>query len=196
MKFRKTTNCLALAFFLCTSAAHAQLKLPFTNNELRTNLEKVVTDFPKEMRNIRGEVLMENPQTVEYATNLTFEGAEQNTITQYISKKPIFSWQALVLTTEEFSDAAKKYKWLCNQLKVMTLKLDGGYSFTLSGNYEAPDESKKFCTSVFQLTPAAVGVPKLKIEAALQFDFPEWKVNLTVYQKEREDHERGNVREN
>jgi hypothetical protein len=28
---------------------------------------------------------------------------------------------------------------------------------------------------------------------ALQFEFPEWKVNLVVYEKEREDDERGEI---
>ena len=55
------------------------------------------------------------------------------------------------------------------------------------------DESKKFFTSIFKLTPNAANMPRLKIEASMQFEFPEWKVNLIVYEKEREDNEQGDV---
>jgi len=75
----------------------------------------------------------------------------------------------------------------------MTIALDNGYSFTMSGDYEAPDESRKFSSSIFKLTPNASTMPKLKIEVSMQFEFPEWKVSLLVYEKEREDNERGDI---
>ena len=187
-------NCLlGFACLILALQTRAQLRLPVTNNDLRNNLEKVIADFPNALNSIRGDVVANNPQTIEYATLLQFEGAEENTITQYISNKPVYSWQAIVLTTEDFEEASKKYKWLYNQLKVMTIKIEDGYSFNLNGEYEAPTDTKKFSTSTFRLTPASTHLPKLKIEAGLQFYFPEWKVTLTVYQKEREDNEKGDV---
>ena len=77
----------------------------------------------------------------------------------------------------------------------MTIKMGDGDSFSLSGAYDEPDESKKFSTSTYRLMPAATNLPKLKVEATLQFEFPEWKVNLLVYQREREDNERGQIEE-
>jgi len=192
MKMPKT-SLIAFVFLFVASQTHAQIRFPVTNNDLRNNLQKVIADFPNGLNDIKGNVTSRNPQTIEYTTLLKFDGAEENTITQYISAKPIYSWQALLLTTEDFEEATKKYKWLCNQLKVMTVKMGDGYTFSLNGNYEAPTESKDFNTSTFKLTPAATYLPKLKIEVGMQFYFPEWKVNLTVYQKEREDNERGDI---
>jgi hypothetical protein len=189
MKLPKARLLLLSIFF--TTATTAQLRI-VTNNDLRNNLAKVVADFPKELNTIKGEMIAENPQSVEFATLLKFEGAESNTITKYNSQKPIYSWQAIVLTSEDFEEATKKYKWLYNQLKAMTLNM-GDLSFTLNGSYDKPEESKKFSASTFVLLPAATNLPKLKIEVGLQFYFPEWKVMLTVYQKEREDKERGNL---
>jgi hypothetical protein len=191
----RPTALLLLGFAFSFFTASSQVKLPFTNNDLRTNLQKVISDFPRGLTTIKGEPTAENPQTTEYATLLTFEGAEENSITQYNSKKPIYSWQATLLTTEEYEAALKKYKWLCNQLKVMTLNLEGGYSYTLDGSYEAPSESRKFTTSTFRMMPAVASLPKLNIEVGMQFLFPEWKVTLTVFQKEREDEERGRQKE-
>jgi hypothetical protein len=141
---------------------------------------------------LKGDTVDVNPQSIEFSTKLNFQGSEQNTITQYKSKNAIYSWQAVMLTSEDFEEAAKKYKWLYNQLKVMTVKVQS-YSFTLSGEYDAPDESRKFCSSLFKLTPNAANMPRLKIEATMQFEFPEWKIGLLVYEREREDKEQGDI---
>ena len=74
----------------------------------------------------------------------------------------------------------------------MTVKVQE-YSFTLNGEYDAPEESRKFCSSLFKLTPNAANMPRLKIEATLQFEFPEWKIGLLVYEREREDKEQGDI---
>src|SRR3954469_9554056 len=100
-------------------AAKAQVLLPVTNNGLRNDLQKVVEDYLKGFSSLKGNVLIENPQTVEYASLLEFSGAEGNSITRYNSSKTIYSWQATMLTTEDFNEAVKKYKWLYNELKVM-----------------------------------------------------------------------------
>ena len=179
---------------LIAFASNAQVRFPVTNNGLRNDLQKVVEDYMKDFSSLKGNVLIENPQTVEYASLLQFSGAEGNSITKYNSQKNIYSWQAIMLTTEDFNEAVKKYKWLYSQLKVMTIKLDD-YSFSLSGDYDEPEESRKFSDCSFNLLPAAINLPRLKIEVTIQFEFPEWKVGLQVYQKEREDNERGPVRE-
>ena len=186
---------LGFAMLITAASAQAQLRVPVTNNDLRTNLSKVVSDFPDGFPTLKGDLVDDNPQTEEYRTKLDFKSAEQNSITRYKSTRPVYSWQAHLLSTEDFDEAAKKYKWLCGQLKVMTIKLEGGYSFTLSGRYEEPSEEKKFFYSVYKLTPNASSMPKLKIEATLQFEFPEWKVGLLVYEKEKEDRDRGDVME-
>jgi hypothetical protein len=113
-------------------------------------------------------------------------------MTQYNSKNKIYSWQAVLLSSEDFEESSKKYKWLYNQLKVMTVKVQD-YTFTLSGEYNAPDESKNFCSTIFKLTPNASNMPKLKIEASMQFQFPEWKIRLLVYERERDDSEQGDI---
>jgi hypothetical protein len=190
----KTKTLFALSLLICL-VSNAQLKLPVTNNDLRNNLEKVVSEFPKYFANIKSAVNNENPQTIEYTSNLKFQGAEENLITEYKGVKPIFTWQATLLTTEDFETASKKYKWLCNQLKVMTLTIDNDYSFSLDGKYDPPVESKAFSSSIYTLLPSASYLPKLRIEAGIQFQFPEWKVQLLVYNKEREDEERGPIKE-
>jgi hypothetical protein len=170
----------------------AQIRPPFTNNDLRTNLSQVLSDYVMGFASLKADTISLSPQSVEFTTKLDFKGCEQNSITQYNSKNRIYSWQAVLLSSEDFEESSKKYKWLSNQLKVVTVKVQD-YSFTLSGEYNAPDESKNFCSTIFKLTPNAANMPKLKIEASMQFEFPEWKVRLLVYERERNDNEQGDI---
>ena len=194
MKFVKTTA-FSFVFLVSSLVSNAQLKLPITNNELRGNLSKVISEFSNQFSEIKGPVTNENPQTTEYSSTLKFESAEDNVITEYKGIKSIYSWQATLLTTEDFEEANKKYKWLCNQLKVMTVTIDGHYSYSLDGKIDPAVESKSFSSSIFTLMPAASNLPRIRIEAGMQFQFPEWKVQLLVYEKERNDNERGPIKE-
>jgi hypothetical protein len=194
LKITQLLSVLALSAFI--NLSHAQLKLPGAGNpDVRNALEKVIADYPKEFANLKGEVLNTNPQTVEYESLLPFKSAEHNTITEYSGKHPVYSWQALMFTAEEFEDAAKKYKALYQQLKGMNLKLNRDYDYSLSGEYDAPDESKKFSTTIFGLSPNASNLPKVKVELSMQYELLEWKIYLLVYQKEKEDNERGRIEE-
>ena len=184
---------IAIPCILAGLVSYSQLKFPVTNNDLRTNLSKIISDYPNQFGSLKGDTIAIHPQTIEFSSRLDFKEAPQNSIILYKSQKPVYSWQGVLVNTEDFDEASKKYKWLYNQLKVMTVKLESGYSFTLSGEYDAPDESKKFSSSIFKLTPNAGNMPKLKIEASMQFEFPEWKVMLVVYEREREDIERGHI---
>jgi hypothetical protein len=183
--------CLLISF-----PASAQFRLPGSSNgDVRQALERVITDFPKNFSNLKAEVLNNDLQSVQYASHLQFKTAENNTITEYSGKQPVYSWQAQMFTVEEFPEAEKKYKSLYKDLKGMTLTLNRDYSYGLEGEYGTPNESLGFATTAFHLTPNASNLPKVKVELSLQYEFPEWKIYLSVFQKEREDNERGKVRE-
>ena len=195
----KKATALSLLFFaalLFSFSTHAQLKLPgIANGDVRQALEKVITDFPKDFVSLRGEIVNDGPQSVEYASLLSFKTAEKNTITKYSGNQPVFSWQAQMITTEDFTVAEKKYKSLYKDLKAVSLTLNHDYNYGLDGKYDTPDESRKFASTIFHLTPNASNLPNVKVELSMQYEFPEWKVYLMVYQRERDDEERGKTEE-
>jgi hypothetical protein len=187
----KSPLIMVIAFLLATTV-HAQIKIPLKANNasgLRNDLQKVVEAFPHQFQEIRGNEVSTNPQSVEYASLVKPAGAQEATVVKYSSgTKPVYSWQSVLLTTEDFEEAAKKYKTVFNQLKGMniTYVVD---KYTLHGKYEAPSEEVGFSTSV--LTPAypPAALKKLKVEVSIQFEFPEWKVTVAVFEKEKEDEE-------
>lgn len=177
-----------LFLFLSTLGAAAQFKLP-VNNGFRNDVQKVVAEYPHQFAAIRGEVVVKNPQTIEYASLIKPGSAEEASIVAYSTAgKAIYSWQTVLLTTEDFTEAQKKYKWLFQQLKGMNIKYVAD-AYTLRGTYEEPDESRKFTTSVLTVQAPPTPLQKLKVEVSMKFEFPEWKVSLLIYEKEREDDE-------
>lgn len=171
--------------------SNAQLRLPISNG-VSNDVKKVIEDYPNRFINLMGEKIVENTQSTDYQCNFNVSGAEEAFITRYSAKKEICSWQALMLTTESFEKAKQKFKSLYSQLNNLSVNLDGAKSFHLKGKYEVPLEEKKFASILFRVEPASELVKQLKVEISMQFEAPmEWKVIVLVYDREREDHERG-----
>ncbi|MEQ1675470.1 MAG: hypothetical protein ABL876_02140 [Chitinophagaceae bacterium] len=181
------------ALFFNTGSA--QLRLPGING-VGNDVKKVIEDYPNRFINLMGEVIKENPQSTDYQCNFKVNGAEESFITRYSAKKEVCSWEALMLTTENFEKAKQKFKSLFNQLQNLSVMVGEGKPFHLKGTYEAPAESKKFTSIVFSFEPENDTVKKMKVEILLQFIAPmEWKVRVLVYDKDREDDERGATKE-
>ena len=180
---------IAALFFNFLSA---QLKLPVVNG-FANDVKKVIEDYPNRFVNLMGEIMSENTQSTDYRCNFKVNGAEETFITRYSAKKEVCSWQALMLTTDNFEKAKQKFKSLYNQLNNMSVSL-GAANFRLKGKYESQEEEKKFGSVLFSFEPASEATKKLKIEISMQFYEPmEWKVKVLVYDREREDDERGKI---
>ena len=188
MKLLVKTLVFITALSIYDHPVFAQLKIA-TDNGLVADIKKVIEDHPYHFSHITGELILENPQSSDYQCSLKVSGAEESTITRYSAKnKDVYSWQALMLTTESFDDAKKKFKALYSQLNEMKLKTS-----RLSGVYEAPVEEKKFSTVIFSFDGKDEAISKLKVELVIFSEILEWKVRLVVYDREREDNERGRV---
>ena len=189
----KTLTLISILSLFFTQS-QAQLKLPGVNG-VAADVKKVIEDYPSRFIHLMGEMIIENTQSTDYQCNFTVKGAEEAIITRYPSKKEICSWQALMLTTEEFDKAKQKFKSLYSQLNNLSVNINKE-NFRLRGVYEAPVEEKKFTSVLFSLDPGNESTKKLKIEISMEFMSPmEWKVKVLVYDRDREDNERGSIRE-
>jgi hypothetical protein len=167
-------------------SSKSQLKLPFTAG-IGPDIRRVIDDYPNQFNNLLGELITQDLQSTDYRCNFTMEGAEDIRITQYSSAgNKVCSWQALMLNTENFEKAKQKFRALYNQLN--NLSLNGGH---LKGTYESPTEAKKFASVIFSINPVDAATQKLKIEISLQYELMEWKLRVFVYDREREDAEKG-----
>ncbi len=55
---------------------------------------------------------------------------------------------------------------------------------------ERNDVRQSFSQKIITPKMGLIKRSKLKIEVSMHFEFPAWKVGLSVYEKEREDNER------
>ena len=186
----KTVKSLAfitiMAFLFSYSSA--QLKFPVVNG-IGSDLKKVIEDYPSGFSHLLGEVIIQNPQSTDYQCNFKVKDAEETTITRYTAKKEaVYSWNAVMLTTENFEKAKQKFRSLYNQINNLVINPGGMH---LKGTYESPVEEKKFASVLFSLQPPAGTMKKLKIEISLVYELMEWKIKLLVYDRQKEDNERG-----
>jgi hypothetical protein len=175
-------------FFLSVNAADAQLKLTPASS-IVNDVKKVIDDYPAHFDNILGEQIIQHAQSTDYHCNFKVNGAEECTITRYSGKKHVISsWEAIMLTTESFDEAKKKFKSLYSQLNNLSVK-----TMHLKGLYESPAEEKKFTSVLFSFDPAEESLKKLKVELVLTAEQMDWKVKVLVYDRDREDDEKGDV---
>lgn len=173
----------------------AQVRLPIAPNSFKQDIQKVVAAYPHGFTEIMGDLVEEGPQTVSYASRVVPKGAQESTVTRYSAElKKIYSWQAVMLSTEDFEEAVAKYKSLYVQLKGMNVQYVAD-DYTLGGTYDTPAEERKFASSALHVIRPPEALKKLRIEVTLQLHFPEWKVGIVVYDKEKEDDENAEVME-
>ena len=177
-------------------AGYAQPKMGLLKgNSLAGDIQKVITDLPNHFVNIIGEKINDVANGNNYYSKIVPAGAEECTITSFSStNKPVFSWKAQMLTTEDFDEAKKKYRELYSQLNNKAI-LFYNETHRLKAVYIAPTEEKKFAATIFNLAPQGDDANKLKVEITMQYHFMEWQVAVVVYNRDRADNEQGEIYE-
>lgn len=180
-------------FLLSLSSSFAQFK-PTIAGEFAADMKKVIRDYPHQFNSMLGAVIDENPQYTNYECSLAVQGAERVTITRYsATNKQIYSWQALMFTSDDFETARARFKSLFQKFNNMAVKMDYGMTFYLKGKYQEPTESKTFASTVLRFEQADRITDKMRLEVSLQYELMEWKVRVLIYEKDREDTERGEM---
>jgi hypothetical protein len=186
---------ISACFLLSIFSASAQLRLPTVDHSISNELAKVVKDYPNHFHNITGELIIQNPQSTDYESTVKLKDAEECIVTEYVSAKHNhYSWQAKLFTTDDFDAAAKKFKTCYNQLQNMTVKI-GQQAYHFTGTYESPTDEKKFTAVLFESAAKDELMGKLKVELLMEYEMLEWKIKIAVYEREREDNERGEIKD-
>lgn len=176
-------------FILFISSLSAQVIS--VTNALQTDIAKVISDYPNGFKNISGEQVMENPQTIEFDCKVPVKDAVKCRVIKYSSGiKDIYSWEAEMLKTDDFEEVSKKFKSIYNSLQHLSVNIDG-VNAVFKGDYIKPTESIKFTTIVFNASDKTPELNKLKIALLLETEMLEWVIRIQVYEKERDDKDKG-----
>lgn len=157
------------------------------------DIAKVISDYPNGFKNISGEQLIGNPQTIEFESRVEIKDAIKCRVIKYSSNtKEIFSWEAEMLKTEDFDEASKKFRAIYNSLQHLSVNINGANAIFKS-EYAEPSESIKFTTIVFDTGDKTPGLENLKIALVLETEVLDWVIRIQVYEKQRNDKDRGPI---
>lgn len=160
------------------------------SNQTNLAIEKVIQDYPNQFRNITGALLIEKQQTADYQSNIQIPGALSCQVIKYTASKKELCWRAELLQTGNFEEARSLYKDIYNQIRNSIVKIEGEKPYILNGQYENPDEHKRFHSVVFSMLPSVGEMQKLKVELSLVQQVSVWKVIVVVHDQDDKEHER------
>ena len=173
-----------LAIILVTHSVDSLSQGVFTNST-NSALEQVLQDYPNRFRNIKGAMLVENTRATNYESSVKIPGSTKCFITQSVTDAQAMSWTADVYSSDDFSEASRRYNELFNQIKNTIVKVQGAKPYILNGQLTRPDQGKPYHSSVLSLLPAAGELQKVKVVISLLQQGNTWKLQLSIY----DDHE-------
>ena len=150
---------------------------------VKPDIEKVASDYYVHFENLKGEIIDETVHTIEYRSKLLPHGAIESSITRQKNLQDVYSWQAVMITTEDYNKAEEIYKELYKQLNGSVMVVQGRRQFKLQGVYDIPGEDRGFTSSILEPDVKEKSLRQLKVEVALSYQMPEWNVKLLVYEK-------------
>ena len=180
---------VTLTLLLFVFSASAQV-IPIKNS-LQTDIAKVISDYPNGFRNISGEQLMDNPQTIEFESKVLVKEATKCRVFKYSSAtKDIYSWEAEMLRTDDFDEASKKFRAIYNSIQHLSVNINGTNA-VFKADFIKPTDEIKFTTIVFDSGDKFPELKQLKVALMLVNEMMDWIVKIQVYEREREDKDRG-----
>ena len=181
-----TATLTSLLFVVSTTAQIVPIR-----NSLQTDIAKVISDYPNGFRNISGDQLMDNPQSVEFESKVLLKEAIRCRVFKYsAATKDIYSWEAEMLKTDDFDEASKKFRAIYNSIQSLSVSVNGANA-VFKADFVKPSEEIKFTTIVFDAGDKFPELKHLKVALLLESEIMERVVKIQVYERERDDKERG-----
>lgn len=181
-----TATFIFILFVFSLSAQVIPIKIALQND-----IAKVISDYPNGYKNIIGEQIIENPQRIEFECCVTVKDAIKCKLIKYSSNvKDIYSWEAEMIKSDDFEEAAKKFRAIYNSLQHLSVNINGTTA-VFQGDYIKPTEAIKFTTIVLDAGDKTPDLKKLKLALILETDMLDWVIKIQIYESEREDRDKG-----
>jgi len=151
-------------------------------------INAVLKDFPYNLRNITGELVLAQGEFENYASIVVLPGAENCIVTRYHSADDTTaSWQAKMYSGDDFNQAAKVYHELFRKLQGCYLQLVDGSVVYLRGDWEPAKEGASFTTSTLRLMTGDWRYKDVKVELELVYQLADWAIHINIVTKKRDD---------
>lgn len=180
---------LGLLFVL---SAQSQPRFSFNKPDPAFNkaIEEIVSDFPYNYRNIKGELILAQGEWEQYASRVNVPNATVSLLTFYHSAiDTTASYQACLFKGESYEEAARNYKQYFNKLNHCEVKSVDGSRYYFKGRLEEPGEEKDFAISEFRLETGDDRFKNFKIELELLYKIDGWELNLNMVTRKPDDEQ-------
>ena len=161
---------------------------------IRPQVQQLIHSYFQHFDGVKGDTLSQSNGSIVYSSKI-LPGAIESSITQY-GHGNNYSWQAILLRTEDFNKGVELYKKYYQQLNGMPVMLDDKSTSKLAGQFDIPEEARSFASSILELQKVNKGLQLLKVEIAINYTFPEWTVKLLVYEKQADEDMRPTIPSN
>src|SRR5579872_581027 len=156
------------------------------SNKTNIALEKVIRDFPNRFHNIRGDMIAQRAQVIEYKSTISVPGASYCSIRKYnVANNDVYDWNCTTFNSPNFMQARAKFKEIYDQIENTIIRIDGQKPFIINAQYLTPTEMHNVNSISFELLPAVNEMKNLRIDLTLEKESNIWKVKLSVYEGER-----------
>ena len=180
---------LVIAFLNHATAQSLKVK---SVTGIKPEVQQLIHAYFQHFDGAKGDTLSQSNGSTIYSSRILPPGAIESSITQY---KPgnSYSWQATILRTEDFDKAVDLYKKYYQQLNGMSVVMDDKSTSKLAGQFDRPEESRSFASSILELQKVNRGLKLLKVEISMNYSLPEWTVKLLIYEKQADEDMRPTI---
>ncbi|TDX00708.1 hypothetical protein [Dinghuibacter silviterrae] len=177
---KKLLLCFLLGAPLCP--VFAQTSGSFT---LTDAVERVISEMPTRLAHLKGDLLANNPEAIDYASLLQLKGADNCTISVFNTPGDTTAcWKADLPVIDDFDQAKKAYQETYDALHHARItRLHPGVVYKLEGGFHQADETKQTNSIEFTLDPAGEEFHKVRVQLLLSYTMPEWHLTVQVYEK-------------
>ncbi len=167
-----------LPVLACPALSHAQLSLTDA-------ISRVISEEPTRLLRLRGELLANNPEVVDYESLLQLTGSDRCYVSVFNTPGDTTAcWKAEYPDLEDFPAAKKAFRGLYESLRTARItRLHPGTVYRLSGDFLEADETKQTNSIEFTLDPAGEDFQKIRVQILLTYVMPEWHLSVQVYEK-------------
>lgn len=174
-------NYTPILLFLFPCFVSAQFHLALKNNDVSYALQQVIEDFPNGFTNIRGEIISQDVQAIDYASSVNINGADSSVIIQNGNDSDnIYSWNEIVFVTDDFDKAKAKFHEYFSKIKSTAVSVNNT-KIVFNSDYNEPDEAKQFTTILFAGKPEIQQLKDVMIDLSLHYIVDGWQVSISVY---------------
>lgn len=168
---------------LCPAVTSAQSQSQSVS--LTDAVERVISEMPTRLSHIRGELLANNPEAIDYTSLLQLSGADNCVISVFNTPgDTTAAWKADLPVLDDWGQARKAFSSAYESLhRARITRLHPGVVYRLEGDFQAADETKQTNVIEFTLDPAGEEFQKVRVQILLTYTMPEWRLEVQVYEK-------------